>query len=65
MITEEILINARLLWDYHHMNHDLRKSDCILAGSTPGSGALSGRLGAGCYYVGRTWKPYAGYMDGT
>ena len=31
MITEEILINARLLWDYHHMNHDLRKSDCILA----------------------------------
>lgn len=31
MITEEVLFNARLLWDYHHMNHKLEKSDCILA----------------------------------
>lgn len=31
MISEEVLFNARLLWDYHHMNHKLEKSDCILA----------------------------------
>lgn len=31
MITEEVLLLAKQLWDYHHMNHTLAKSDCILA----------------------------------
>ncbi len=31
MITEEVLLLAKKLWDYHHMNHTLAKSDCILA----------------------------------
>lgn len=31
MITEEVNNLAKILWDYHHMNHDLKKSDCILA----------------------------------
>ncbi|MBS1609292.1 MAG: YdcF family protein [Bacteroidetes bacterium] len=30
MITTEILFMAQQLWDYHHMNHPLVKSDCIL-----------------------------------
>lgn len=31
MITPEVLSMAHQLWDYHHMNHTLAKSDCILA----------------------------------
>ena len=31
MIDTEILRLAKLLWDYHHMNHELKKADCILA----------------------------------
>jgi uncharacterized SAM-binding protein YcdF (DUF218 family) len=31
MITPGILSLAQQLWDYHHMNHELAKSDCILA----------------------------------
>ena len=31
MITPQILGLAQQLWDYHHMNHQLKKSDCILA----------------------------------
>ncbi|HSQ44823.1 MAG TPA: YdcF family protein [Ginsengibacter sp.] len=31
MITPEIFSLAQILWDYHHMNHRLEKSDCILA----------------------------------
>src|SRR5262245_1050900 len=31
MITPEVLSLARQLWDYHHMNHELAKADCILA----------------------------------
>lgn len=31
MITEEALVLARQLWDYHHMQHQLQKFDCILA----------------------------------
>ncbi len=31
MITPEIIALAQQLWDYHHMNHELAKSDCILA----------------------------------
>lgn len=30
-IDEEILRLARTLWEYHHMHHSLRRSDCILA----------------------------------
>lgn len=30
MITEETLKLAQLLWEYHHVNHALEKSDCIL-----------------------------------
>jgi uncharacterized SAM-binding protein YcdF (DUF218 family) len=30
MITKEILILAKKIWDYHHMNQALEKSDCIL-----------------------------------
>jgi len=31
MITSETFSLAQILWDYHHMNHGLEKSDCILA----------------------------------
>jgi uncharacterized SAM-binding protein YcdF (DUF218 family) len=31
MITPDVLVMARQLWDYHHMNHSMAKSDCILA----------------------------------
>lgn len=31
MVTQQVLDEARKLWDYHHMNHTLAKSDCILA----------------------------------
>ena len=31
MVTAQILSLAQQLWDYHHMNHRLEKSDCILA----------------------------------
>ncbi|KAA9039490.1 YdcF family protein [Ginsengibacter hankyongi] len=31
MITSETFSLAQILWDYHHMNHQLEKSDCILA----------------------------------
>jgi uncharacterized SAM-binding protein YcdF (DUF218 family) len=31
MVTSQILQLAQQLWDYHHMNHQLKKSDCILA----------------------------------
>lgn len=30
MITKKHLSLARMLWDYHHMNHVLKRSDCIL-----------------------------------
>jgi len=31
MITAEVLSLAKQLWDYHHMNHELAKADCIMA----------------------------------
>jgi len=31
MITAETLPLAQQLWDYHHMHHELKRSDCILA----------------------------------
>ena len=31
MVTSQILALAQQLWDYHRMNHQLKKSDCILA----------------------------------
>ena len=30
MVSKEILLLARKIWDYHHMNHAMKKSDCIL-----------------------------------
>jgi len=30
MITEKVLVEARKLWDYHHMHHTPAVSDCIL-----------------------------------
>lgn len=30
-MSPKIIALARKLWDYHHMNHTLEKSDCILA----------------------------------
>ncbi|MES3018118.1 MAG: YdcF family protein [Bacteroidota bacterium] len=30
MITNEDKLLAKQLWDYHHVNHTLQKSDCIL-----------------------------------
>ena len=30
MINNEVLLLAKKLWDYHHMNHQLQKADCIL-----------------------------------
>jgi len=29
MITGETIKLAKVLWDYHHVNHELHKSDCI------------------------------------
>ncbi|MBX3255093.1 MAG: YdcF family protein [Chitinophagaceae bacterium] len=31
MLSSEIIMLAKELWDYHHMNHELKRSDCILA----------------------------------
>jgi len=31
MITQNVLAEAKKLWDYHHMHHEPAKSDCILA----------------------------------
>jgi uncharacterized SAM-binding protein YcdF (DUF218 family) len=31
MITQQVLDEARKLWDYHHMHHTPADSDCILA----------------------------------
>ncbi len=31
MITQQVLDEARKLWDYHHMHHTPANSDCILA----------------------------------
>jgi len=31
MISPEVVSLAKQLWDYHHMNHELTKADCILA----------------------------------
>jgi uncharacterized SAM-binding protein YcdF (DUF218 family) len=31
MMTKESLELARILWDYHHVNHQVKKSDCIMA----------------------------------
>ena len=31
MISPEVLLLAQQLWNYHHMNHEPAKSDCILA----------------------------------
>lgn len=31
MISSEIFALARTIWDYHHLNHVLEKTDCILA----------------------------------
>src|SRR5687768_10104977 len=30
-VTENVIADAKILWDYHHMNHQLEKADCILA----------------------------------
>ncbi len=30
MVTKESIALAKKLWDYHHMNHQLQKADCIL-----------------------------------
>lgn len=30
MITTEVITLAKKVWDYHHVNHSLVKSDCIL-----------------------------------
>jgi len=30
MISEKTLILAKQLWDYHHVNHEVEKADCIL-----------------------------------
>lgn len=30
MITSEVLSLAKIIWDYHHVNHTLVPSDCIL-----------------------------------
>jgi uncharacterized SAM-binding protein YcdF (DUF218 family) len=31
MISKDALELARILWDYHHVNHQLEKADCIFA----------------------------------
>jgi len=31
MITQQVLAEAKKLWDYHHMHHTPTQSDCILA----------------------------------
>ncbi|MEP7259270.1 MAG: YdcF family protein, partial [Flavitalea sp.] len=30
MITPEVLMLSEIIWDYHHLNHELAKADCIL-----------------------------------
>jgi uncharacterized SAM-binding protein YcdF (DUF218 family) len=30
MVTNEVIKLGKILWDYHHVNHTLERSDCIL-----------------------------------
>jgi len=30
MINQKIISAAKILWDYHHLNHNIEKADCIL-----------------------------------
>jgi len=60
MITKETLSLARILWDYHHVNQELRKSDCILV---LGSHDLRvANLGAELYLQG--WAPLLVFSGG-
>ena len=31
VITDEVLLLEKKIWDYHHVNHKLQKADCIFA----------------------------------
>jgi uncharacterized SAM-binding protein YcdF (DUF218 family) len=31
MLTDESISLAKILWEYHHLNHEMEKADCILA----------------------------------
>lgn len=31
MIPKDVLAKAQLIWDYHHLNHSIKKADCIFA----------------------------------
>lgn len=51
MITQQVLAEARKLWDYHHLNHTPAQADCILV-----LGSLDLRVadrGADLYLEGR------------
>jgi uncharacterized SAM-binding protein YcdF (DUF218 family) len=53
MITPEVLALAQTIWNYHHVNHNLVKSDCIL---TLGShDTRVAEQAAGLYHEG--WAP--------
>jgi uncharacterized SAM-binding protein YcdF (DUF218 family) len=60
MITPEVLTLAKKIWDYHHVNHNLVKSDCIL---TLGShDTRVAERAAGLYHEG--WAPLLIFAGG-
>lgn len=60
MITQEALSLSKLIWDYHHMQHQVEKADCILV---LGSHDLRvAERGAELYLLG--WAPLLVFSGG-
>lgn len=59
-MTEEVKHLAKILWDYHHVNHPMEKSDCILVLGSHDTRV--GERGADLYLEG--WAPYIIFSGG-
>ena len=59
-MTEEVKYLAKILWDYHHVNHPMEKSDCILVLGSHDTRV--GERGADLYLEG--WAPYIIFSGG-
>ena len=59
-MTEEVKHLAKILWDYHHVDHPMEKSDCILVLGSHDTRV--GERGADLYLEG--WAPYIIFSGG-
>jgi uncharacterized SAM-binding protein YcdF (DUF218 family) len=60
MVTDKILADAKVLWDYHHMGHTLNSADCILVLGSHDERV--GKRGAELYLQG--WAPLLIFSGG-